>query len=287
MRFLFAALFGTAPAAAPAPAPAAAAPRRSKSPGARPAVSRETRARLKADFKQVAETLKDTTENVDWEVRAKALATLPALVASAHRAHVLDELLPILARPLATQLGDLRSKVVGAGCACVVAMATSSGDAAELPPATLAPLLPLVLPQLFKNLYVSVKAISACSDKALLTLMATVAPGAANAADVVVAHARDSHHQTRRGAVECIVALLSDANAGSVAREHLLHHREAAGALRGAVKAAVADADKDVRGASVRLYWTLHRLQPDECAKLLNAMESQAQKMIKRAKPKA
>ena len=78
---------------------------------------------------------------------------------------MLDEVLPLMRGPLAAQLGDLRSQPVRAACGALEGLVQRLGGA-------MAPLVPGVLPQLLKNLYVSVKAISAISSSTMLRVVA-------------------------------------------------------------------------------------------------------------------
>ena len=115
------------------------------------------------DIGKACELLKSKADEkyggIDWEKRQAALNAVPALVADAAAAGGLTPALERLSKVLAIQLDDLRSAIVRAACEALTAVAAAHGGGA-------APLLALVLPQLFRNLYVTKKAISVASDDA-------------------------------------------------------------------------------------------------------------------------
>merc|ERR1719473_515729 len=69
--------------------------------------------------------------------------------------HTLDAIAP----HVETQLADLRSAIVKAACDMLVLLASEHG-------AEIAPFVPRVLPQLLRNLYVSIRVISKSSEEA-------------------------------------------------------------------------------------------------------------------------
>ena len=104
--------------------------------------------------------------------------------------------------------------------------------------------------------------------------------------DIIVAHCRDSHHQTRRGCVECLTQQLrSDPTEphGAAALQHAL---EKLGPLFGALKAVTADADASVRTAAGKCFWALHAHRPNECADFMAKLDPAQQRMLKRCQPK-
>ena len=214
---------------------------------------------------------------LDWEKRVASIETLPGLVADLAAANLLEELLPKFGSPLTAQLSDLRSATVRAVCAVLAALVAHLGSG-------LAPLVPGVLPQLLKNHFVSVKAISNISSSTVLALMAAAPSQPAH--DIIIAHCRDSHHQTRRGSVECLTQQLrSDATepTGAAALQHAL---EKLGPLFGALKAVTADADAAVRTAAGKCFWALHAQRPNESGDFMAKLDPAQQKMLKRCQPK-
>ena len=264
-----------APACSRAKSPARAAPAVAAGP-ARPAKE------LRAAFASVSEYLQRDVngvvdEELDWEKRVASIGTLPALVADLAAANLLDELLPKFGAPLTAQLSDLRSATVRAVCAVLASLIAHLGHG-------LAPLVPGVLPQLLKNHFVSIKAISIISSSTVLALMAAAPSQPAH--DIIVAHCRDSHHQTRRGSVECLTQQLrSDATepTGAAALQHAL---EKLGPLFGALKAVTADADAAVRTAAGKCFWALHAQRPNESGDFMAKLDPAQQKMLKRCQPK-
>ena len=148
----------------------------------------------------------------------------------------------------------------------------------------LAPLVPGVLPQLLKNHFVSIKAISIISSSTVLALMAAAPSQAAH--DIIIAHCKDSHHQTRRGCVECLTQQLRSDTAepvGAAALQYALQHLAP---LYGALKAVTADADAAVRSAAGKCFWALHALRLAESDDFVAKLEPAQQKMLKRCQPK-
>ena len=104
--------------------------------------------------------------------------------------------------------------------------------------------------------------------------------------DIIVAHCRDSHHQTRRGCVECLTQQLrSDPTEphGAAALQHAL---EKLGPLFGALKAVTADADASVRTAAGKCFWALHAHRPNGCGDFMAKLDPAQQRMLKRCQPK-
>ena len=164
----------------------------------------------------------------------------------------------------------LYRQVVRAACAALSAMAGQLGGA-------LAPLVPGVLPQLFKNLYVSIKAISLASNDAALHLVQR-APSE-KALQVIVQHTADKHKDARRGSAELIHAMLEQPGfAGALGVQQLN------GILK-ALEALVADADATVRTAAAKTFWGVHTRFPSDADAMLAKLDASRQKAVGRHKP--
>ena len=104
--------------------------------------------------------------------------------------------------------------------------------------------------------------------------------------DIIVAHCRAAHHQTRRGCVECLTQQLRRAPTAPHGAAALQHALEKLGPLLGARKAVTADADASVRTAAGKCFWALHAHRPTECADFMAKLDPAQQRMLKRCQPK-
>ena len=132
------------------------------------------------------------------------------------------------------------------------------------------------------------------SVSTMLHLLAA-APSAA-AFDGLVLHTRDSHAQTRRGAVDGLTQLLrSEPGSEAAALVQSVLAAPAPGgkgggpppaqALLGVMRAVTADADASVRSSAGKCFWALHALLGRECDALLGNLEPAQQKLLKRCRP--
>ena len=229
------------------------------------------------DIGKACELLKSKADEkyggIDWEKRQAALNAVPALVADAAAAGGLTPALERLSKVLAIQLDDLRSAIVRAACEALTAVAAAHGGGA-------APLLALVLPQLFRNLYVTKKAISVASDDAAVALLRAVPTEAA--LQIVLAHAKDSHPPARRGAA-AYLALLLKTGVGHDAAPPELSKGISLGA---ALVALISDKDAGVRTLGAKAYWCMHARWAGPAEGLMSKLEPAQQKLVKGNAPK-
>ena len=297
-----------APAERPLPTPAAPAPEPTPKPAADPAMPPTSVVKAKApaavepasapkstgprdlssvqskykgmevkDIGKACELLKSKADEkyggIDWEKRQAALNAVPALVADAAANGGLTPALERLSKVLAIQLDDLRSAIVRAACEALTAVAAAHGGGA-------APLLALVLPQLFRNLYVTKKAISVASDDAAVALLRAVPTEAA--LQIVLAHAKDSHPPARRGAA-AYLALLLKTGVGHDAAPPELSKGISLGA---ALVALISDKDAGVRTLGAKAYWCMHARWAGPAEGLMSKLEPAQQKLVKGNAPK-
>ena len=231
---------------------------------------------LKDAIAAACELLRETGvgKEEDWEKRSASLRALPALLAQAAAVGFFEAMLESeyhgrrLAKHLSYQLADLRSQIVRVVCGVLGEVGREHGRA-------VAPLVVGVMPQLLKNLYVSVKAISASSHETALEL-ASIAP-TDKLLSCLLANAADSHHQTRRGAAECLAVVMRSRDAPLSAAQ--------VNNLLKSLLVSTADADPTVRGAAAKLFWLVHGAAPAKAEEMMGKASASTQKMLKRAKP--
>ena len=134
-------------------------------------------------------------EHEDWMKRRDALASIPPILMSASQLAngSLDGLLQALVKPITSQLADLRSSIVRAATTLLDSLMSAHGKSVGV-------LAAGVMPQLLRNTYVSVKAISMASNETALKLVA--AAPTFSLISVLLSWSHDSHHQARKGCAE-------------------------------------------------------------------------------------
>ena len=250
---------------------------RSAAAAARPVALPDKASELLKVYEEHAKLL--TGYDVEWEKRCASIQLMPPLLGKllvaaqppgAFGKSPFEATLDALVQPIAKQLGDLRSGVVRAASQMLVTVSKEIG-------APIAPLVPGVLPQLFKNLYVSIKAISLASNDAALHLVQR-APSE-KALQVIVQHTADKHKDARRGSAELIHAMLEQPGfAGALGVQQLN------GILK-ALEALVADADATVRTAAAKTFWGVHTRFPSDADAMLAKLDASRQKAVGRHKP--
>ena len=216
---------------------------------------------------EACEPLKGVDE--DWEKRTRAIKTIPLILTQAVEINCFDAVLENLHTPLSAQIADLRSQPVRVACKTLTDLAAEHGRA-------IAALAVGVLPTLLKNLYVSVKAISAASHDAALKLVAAApTPGVLS---VLVANASDSHKQMRKGCAEYMCAVLESGGLTPTATQ--------VNSVLGALKKLTADADPDVRKAAGKCFWQVHAHFPAPAESFRAKLDPAQTKLLQRLQPK-
>jgi len=227
---------------------------------------------VQAALTEVCMPLKSRVEggeaHEDWTKRTAALEQIPALVNQAAELGSLETVLEGLAKPISSQLEDLRSGVVKVACAILDQMASTHGRA-------IAVLVIGVLPQLLKNAYNSTKPICNPSNATTLSLLAAAPVHAVFS--VLLPSFSDSHHQTRKACADGIAALIG---AGMAFNDRQLAE------VSKVLKALTADASKPTRDAAAKCYWLVRERWP-ALAEALHAKLDPGQKRLLATKPAA
>ena len=237
-----------------------------------------TKPALVTAMAETCDVLKSVEE--DWEKRTAAIQRIPSLLTAGAELACLESLIEGLHKPLSVQATDLRSSVVRVTCSTLQAMVKEHGKA-------LSSIVAGILPALLKNLFVSVKAISAASHDTAVALVSAVPT--AGTLSVLLTHASDSHHQTRRGCAEYMAVLLQDGPSSDGSLGGGATSRLSQGLVDGilkALKALTGDPNGPVREAAAKAFWVVFNLWPGPAEAMRGRMDPAQLKLIKRVQPK-
>lgn len=219
-----------------------------------------------------------------WSLRVKAINRIEALVHEdgiARGSGFWAEFDSVI-KCLAVQLEDLRSSIVREACRALVALADAIGQTEQF-----ADLLVVMLPVLFRRLYVTIKCISEGADECVKAMLArAISPHSMRrcVARIVAVGLSDSHAIVRRRCVEYVTMFAQRAAAsGSLASLFSEHQAEVMQLL----KTQINDGDKDVRAAGRALFVALEPLWPSKTAEVATSLSSVVLKSIDAERKKA